>query len=176
MHSRVKSTTSLRLGRWPRRAWPRSRRALVSLAVGALLAIAASTPLALARVPLAADNVGPEQQFLTAADVTTALLGSGLNVQDVTAEPVAGSPSGPPATEREALRFVIDPAPSTGVDHPLTGRVLVFADAHALQQKADWFRRSGVTVVQHRNVLVWLDSELDAASLARYRETVAGLR
>lgn len=172
MHLRANARAP-RSGTWRAPSFvPRSRRTVGVLLIVALLAVGATTSLAQARDPGATSDVGPTQQFVSGADVVDALRGAGLSVTDVTAEPVAGSPSGPPATEREALRFTV----ANGPDHPLTGRVLVFADAHGLQQKANWFRRAGVTVVQHRNVLVWLDADLDAQTLARYRQAVAGMR
>ena len=139
--------------------------ALCAVAVGARLALAQDS-----RPPV---DVGPQQDFLNATDVITAFQQAGLNIQDLRREPIGGSPGAAPGSEQEAFTFVIDAAPGA---HPLSGRVMVFPSAPALQAKTDWGQRIGSTFIQHRNVLVWLDADLDAQTAARFRQAINGMR
>ena len=175
MQRRLKSPPST----WVRLGRVRPSRGLIAglagLAVVVVLLVAGTAPLALAHDPLAKVDVGPQQDFLTATDVVDAFHRAGLTIQDLRQEPVGGSPSGSPGSEREAWTFVVDPAPRTA-NHPLAGRIMVFANADGLQTKSDWGQRIGSTFVQHRNILVWLDGDLDAQMTARYRQAITGMR
>jgi hypothetical protein len=75
-------------------------------------------------------------------------------------------PSGPPMTEQEAWAFSI---PSVA---PSGGRILVFANDAALQEKAAWFTRVEVTVIVERNIILWLDPELPADEALSYAEAL----
>ena len=112
-------------------------------------------------------------RLLTAAEVVAALQRAGLAVDAPRPQPGGPrGPSGPPATEREAVGFSVpDLAPSGG-------RILVFADADALRKKAAWFERAGAgaTVLAHRNVILWLDPAMAPHEAARYRQALQALR
>ena len=82
-------------------------------------------------------------------------------------------PGAAPGSEQQAFTFVIDASASP---HPLTGRIMVFPSAQALKAKADWGQRIGSTFIQHRNILVWLDTDLDGQTAARFRKAINGMR
>ncbi|MBV9174554.1 MAG: hypothetical protein JOZ81_31215 [Chloroflexi bacterium] len=154
----------------------RSRGILGSLLVVALVglcAVAGGARLALAQPTPTPVDQPADANLLTGSDVTAAFQAAGLNVQDVRREPIGGSPGSAPGSEQEAFTFVIDAAASP---HPLTGRVMVFPNAQALKAKADWGQRIGSTFIQHRNILVWLDTDLDAQTAARFRQAINGMR
>jgi len=109
-------------------------------------------------------------RLLTADEVVTAFRALGLSVDNVRPQVIGGGPSGPPATESEAFGFSIP-----GLE-PSGGRILVFANDDKLQKKAAWFRRSGATVVVYRNVIVWLDPDLESRVAAEYRRALMGVR
>jgi hypothetical protein len=159
----------LTIGRSPRGtlAW------LVALVVVALAVVAGGARLALAQDPGPPVDVGPPQDFITADEVLAALQVAGLNVQDVRREPIGGSPGAAPGSEQDAFTFLIDTATAS---HPVAGRIMVFPSGQALKAKADWGRRIGSTFIQHRNVLVWLDSDVDAQTSARFHQAINGMR
>lgn len=107
---------------------------------------------------------------LTAQEVIDALRLAGLSVDNLRQQPVGGSPSGPPATEREAWAFSIPTVAPSGA------RILVFADDERLNKKAAWFRRAEATVIVVRNVIVWLDPGIDGPVAAGYRRALQGMR
>jgi len=146
---------------------------VAALVILAMCAVAGGASLALAQDSGPPVDVGPQQDFLNAPDVITAFQQAGLNVQDLRREPIGGSPGAAPGSEQEAFTFIIDAAPAA---QPLSGRVMVFPSARALQAKADWGQRIGSTFIQHRNVLVWLDADLDAQTAARFRQAINGMR
>lgn len=111
----------------------------------------------------------PSSRVLTGDAVIAAFRAAGLAVEDPRPQSRASSPSGPPATEQEAIEFRIP-----GVEGG--GRIYVFADTEKLNKKAAWFRRSGATVITVSNVIVWLDPALPADVAARYRQALQGLR
>jgi hypothetical protein len=107
---------------------------------------------------------------LTAADVIAALQGAELPLDDLRQQPIDRvGPSGPPITEQEAWAFSV---PSVA---PSGGRILVFADEAALQEKAAWFTRVEVNIVVERNIILWLDPELPPAEALRYEEALRRL-
>jgi hypothetical protein len=111
-------------------------------------------------------------RLLTAQEAAAALQSAGLAVEDLRQQPVAGSPSGPPATESEAWDFAL------AGSQERAGRIMVFADGRRLAQKAAWFRRSEAdgTLIVHRNVLIWLDPDLAGRDVARYRRALHEIR
>lgn len=171
-----------RFWQWVRGAARRNHRALLALA----FALALTVPLVGGRVagiePVGATTsatgatgmVGGRAARvpITGDAVTAAFRASRLPVVDLRQEPVARrGPSGAPATEREVWAFRVP-----GVE-PSGGRILVFADDVALQQKADWFRRvgAGQTITIHGNVILWLDPAISAPEASRYRAAVTRL-
>ncbi len=126
------------------------------LALGLLLA-----PLVLSfaspRPVSARDTRAP----LTARRVIVALQRSGLAVSRVQRQPIAGDPSGPPATEREAWGFTL-----VHVAHG-DGRLLLFSTTQRRDIKAAWYRRVGARIIIYRNVILWLDRGLAATIVAR---------
>lgn len=109
-------------------------------------------------------------QPLTVDAVTVAFRAAGLPVGDLRRQPLGGSPSSPPVTEREAWAFTIPQIAPGG------GRLLVFDNNDQLNKKAVWFRRSGSTIIVHRNIILWLDPALDPNVSARYRVALEGVR
>jgi hypothetical protein len=137
--------------------------ALSTVAVIAVLLVSVRSGRVAAQAP------PPAGQLLTATAVLTALQQAGLPVENAREDPLGSSPSGPPATEREAWSFAI---PSVA---PSGGRIMVFEDDRKLQVKGAWFRRAGATVAVHRNVILWLDPALDPSEAARYRQALQRL-
>ncbi len=107
---------------------------------------------------------------LTRDDVVLAFRDAGLSVDDLHRQPVGSSPSGPPATEREAYGFSVPGLAPSG------GRILIFDDAEKLGRKAAWFRRSGGTAFAHHNVLLWLDPAMPKRDAARYHQALQGVK
>jgi hypothetical protein len=143
------------------------------VAVLALSVVAGGARLALAQAGPPSTDTGPQSDLLTGTEVVQAFQAARLNVQDVRSEPIGGNPGGAPGSEQQAFTFVIDPSASP---HPLTGRIMVFPSTQALKAKADWGQRIGSTFIQHRNILVWLDTDLDARTAARFRQAINGMR
>jgi hypothetical protein len=150
-------------------AAPHLRGRLQRLAPAAALALAAVLLLVLVRGGAGA-QAAPGARPLSAAEVVSAFRQAGLPAEDVREDPLGSSPSGPPATEREAWSFAV---PSVA---PSGGRILVFEDDRRLQLKGAWFRRSGATVVVHLNVILWLDPAIDPSEAARYRQALQQVR
>lgn len=107
---------------------------------------------------------------LSVDEVVAALRDGGVAVENLQQQPVAGSPSGAPATESAAYAFSVPGVAPSG------GRILVFSNGEKLNRKAAWFRRSGANVVAHHNILVWLDPAISAPDAARYQQALKGLR
>jgi hypothetical protein len=129
--------------------------------------------LALVQLGTSASAAPPAAELgLTSGQVVAALRQAGLSVEGLRQQPVGGSasPSGPPATEREAWGFEI-----AGLA-PRGGRILIFADDRPLQQKAAWFRRAGASVIGYRNVILWLDPAVEPGQVARYRAALEELK
>jgi hypothetical protein len=119
----------------------------------------------------AADAALSSDQPFEGQQVIGALRSAGLVTNGARPLPTGyETPSGPPITEREAWAFDIPAVEGPG------GRVLVFADDARLQLKAAWFRRLGVNVLVYRNVMLWLDPNLPADEVARYRQVLEGIR
>ena len=135
--------------------------------------VAGGARLALAQAAGPPADIGPQQSFLNGNDVLAAFQAAGLDVREVRREPIGGSPGAAPGSEQEAFTFVIDASASP---QPKAGRVMIFANAQALKAKTDWGQRIGSTFIQHRNVLVWLDADLDAQTAARFRQAINGMR
>jgi hypothetical protein len=149
---------------------PRRLPHTAALALALALALAALVLLVVARGGDARAQAAPGDRLLSAADVVAAFRQEGLLLADVREDPPGSSPSGPPASEREAWSFAVpDVAPSGG-------RILVFEDDRKLQVKGAWFRRAGATVAVHQNVILWLDPAIDPSEAARYRQALQRLR
>ena len=118
--------------------------------------------------PASAAPANPEP--LTGGQVFDALRDAGLTQGTPLSLPVGrGTPSGPPATEREALAFEIPGLAGAG------GRILVYDDDARLQAKAAWFRRVDVAVLNYANVIVWLDPALPSLRVESYRRALQAL-
>lgn len=120
----------------------------------------------------AAGGAANRRTPLTGDAVTVAFRASRLPMIDLRQEPVTQrGPSGAPVTEREVWAFRVP-----GVE-PSGGRILVFADDAALQQKADWFRRVGAEpyITIYGNVILWLDPGLSPQETGRYRAALTRL-
>jgi hypothetical protein len=139
------------------------------LALAAVAAVACVLVLAVisADRPAAAQRGGAA---ITAAEVISAFQAAGLPVDNPRQQPVRSSPSGPPATEREAWAFSIPAVAPSG------GRILVFDVDERLNKKAAWFRRSGATVTVAGNIILWLDPGVEGQLAARYRQALRALR
>ncbi len=134
------------------------------LALGLLLA-----PLVLSLAPPRLANARDTRTSLTARGVIAALQRSGLAIARVQRQPIAGDPSGPPATEREAWGFML-----VHVAHG-EGRLLLFSTRQRRDIKAAWYRRVGARIIVYRNVILWLDRELAATIVARCHTALVGL-
>ncbi len=134
------------------------------LALGLLLA-----PLVLSLAPPRPASARDTHASLTARNVIVALQRSGLAISSVQRQPIAGDPSGPPATEREAWGFVL-----VHVAHG-DGRLLLFSTTGRRDIKAAWYRYVGARIIVHRNVILWLDRRVAATIVARCDRALVGL-